>query len=59
MLFLVVREKLYLFQLFLKDNQGGEEVTQLDYLGFIGSPVSTTNMSDFKRVSLYGKKKIF
>ena len=30
-------------------------MTQLDYLGFIGSPVSTTNMSDFKRVSIYGK----
>ena len=39
------------FQLFIKDNQGGEEVTQVDYLGFIGSPVSTTNMADFKRVS--------
>lgn len=40
--------------LFIKDNQGGEEVTQLDYLGFIGTPVSTTNMADFKRVA--GKK---
>lgn len=40
--------------LFIKDNQNGEEVTQLDYLGFIGSPVSTTNMAEFKRVA--GKK---
>ena len=39
------------FQLFIKDNQSGDEVTQLDYLGFIGSPVQATNMSDFKRVS--------
>ena len=41
----------YIFQLFIKDNQSGDEVTQLDYLGFIGSPVQATNMSDFKRVS--------
>lgn len=40
--------------LFIRDNQTGEEITQLDYLGFIGSPVSTTNMADFKRVA--GKK---
>jgi hypothetical protein len=39
------------FQLFIKDNQSGDEVTQLDYLGFIGSPVQATNMSDFKRVN--------
>ncbi|KAK6184811.1 hypothetical protein SNE40_007193 [Patella caerulea] len=40
--------------LFIKDNQEGGEVTQVDYIGFIGSPVSSTNMSDFKRVA--GKK---
>lgn len=40
--------------IFIKDNQSGDEITQLDYLGFIGSPVSTTNMADFKRVA--GKK---
>lgn len=40
--------------LFIKDNQSGEEITQLDYLGFIGTPVSTTNMAEFKRVA--GKK---
>lgn len=40
--------------LFIKDNLSGDEVTQLDYLGFIGSPVNATNMSEFKRVA--GKK---
>ncbi|KAH3873149.1 thioredoxin-like protein 1 [Dreissena polymorpha] len=40
--------------LFIKDNQEEGEVTRLDYLGFIGSPVNATNMSDFKRVA--GKK---
>ncbi len=37
-------------QLFVKDNQAGEEVTQIDYLCVIGSPISVTNMSEFKRV---------
>lgn len=41
-------------QLFFKDNQEDEETTQLDYLSVIGSPIDTTNMSDFKRVA--GKK---
>lgn len=40
--------------IFVKDNQSGDEVTQVDYLGIIGSPVQTTNMQDFKRVA--GKK---
>ncbi|XP_064596138.1 thioredoxin-like protein 1 [Liolophura sinensis] len=40
--------------IFVKDNQKGTETTQIDYIAFIGSPVSTTNMSDFKRVA--GKK---
>lgn len=39
---------------FIKDNQGGEETTQIDHLMFIGCAVSTTNMGDFKRVA--GKK---
>ncbi|ESO90964.1 hypothetical protein LOTGIDRAFT_217500 [Lottia gigantea] len=39
---------------FIKDNQEGGEVTQVDYIGFVGSPVSSTNMADFKRVA--GKK---
>ena len=41
-------------QFFFKDNQAGEEVTQIDYLGIIGTPIGTTNMNEFKRVS--GKK---
>lgn len=41
-------------QIFVKNNQGGGEVTQIDYLGFIGSPLITTKMEDFKRVA--GKK---
>ncbi|RZC38103.1 thioredoxin-like protein 1 [Asbolus verrucosus] len=41
-------------QLFVKDNQSGDEVTQIDHLAIIGSPISTTNMGDFKRVA--GKK---
>jgi len=41
-------------QFFIKDNQGGEDVTQIDHLAVIGTPISTTNMNDFKRVA--GKK---
>ena len=41
-------------QFFFKDNQGDEETTQIDYLAVIGSPINTTNMSEFKRVA--GKK---
>lgn len=41
-------------QFFFKDNQGGGEVTQIDHLAIIGTPISTTNMNDFKRVA--GKK---
>ena len=37
-------------QLFFQNNQGGEETTAVDYIGFIGSPLDTTNMDDFKRV---------
>jgi thioredoxin len=40
--------------LFVKDNQNGSDKTQINFLGFIGSPVSATNMADFKRVA--GKK---
>lgn len=40
--------------MFIKDNQGGGEKTQLDRLQFIGAPISTTKMDDFKRIS--GKK---
>lgn len=41
-------------QMFIKDNQSGGEVTQLDFIGFIGSPIATTKMDDFKRIA--GKK---
>ncbi|XP_005111329.1 thioredoxin-like protein 1 isoform X1 [Aplysia californica] len=40
--------------LFVKDNQTGAETTQIDHLSVIGSPTSTTNMAEFKRVA--GKK---
>lgn len=38
-------------QFFVKDNQSGDEITQIDYLAIIGSPISTTNMGDFKRIT--------
>lgn len=41
-------------QLFIKDNQNGSDKTQLDRLQFIGAPIVTTKMDDFKRIS--GKK---
>ena len=41
-------------QLFIKDNQNNTDTTQIDHLAIIGSPISTTNMGDFKRVA--GKK---
>ncbi|XP_071788601.1 thioredoxin-like protein 1 [Asterias amurensis] len=40
--------------LFVKDNQGGGDVTQINQLAFIGMPVNTTNMGEFKRIA--GKK---
>ena len=40
-------------QLFFQNNQGGEETTVVDYIGFIGSPLDTTNMDDFKRVRFH------
>lgn len=36
-------------QFFLSDNQGGEDVTQIDYLMLLGSPLQTTNMKDLKK----------
>lgn len=38
-------------QLFIKDNQGGSETTVVNHIGLFGSPLDTTNMSDFKRVA--------
>ncbi|KAJ7393800.1 Thioredoxin-like protein 1 [Desmophyllum pertusum] len=40
--------------LFFQNNQGGEETTAVNYIGFIGSPLDATNMEEFKRVA--GKK---
>jgi hypothetical protein len=40
--------------IFIKDNQTGTETTRIDHLTIYGSPLSTTNMSDFKRIA--GKK---
>ena len=37
-----------------QDNQEGGEITQIDHLAVIGSPIDTTNMKEFKRVA--GKK---
>jgi len=37
--------------LFFQDNQEDGEVTRIDSLQIIGSPMSTTNMGDFKRVA--------
>ena len=39
---------------YFQDNQSGDDVTQIDHLCIIGTPIDTTNMKDFKRVS--GKK---
>ena len=41
-------------QLFVKDNQGDEDETCLEYLSFYGTPLDVTNMKDFKRVRLHG-----
>ncbi|CAG2113917.1 unnamed protein product [Medioppia subpectinata] len=40
--------------IFVKNNQSNSELTRIDYLSLIGSPVSATNMNDFKRIA--GKK---
>ncbi|XP_029032748.1 thioredoxin-like protein 1 [Osmia bicornis bicornis] len=37
-------------QIFVKDNQSGSETTRIDHLAIIGSPISTTNMGEFKKV---------
>ncbi|CAK9295185.1 unnamed protein product [Gordionus sp. m RMFG-2023] len=36
--------------LFVQSNQNDEETTRINYISFIGLPVSHTNMADFKRV---------
>ncbi|XP_022084619.1 thioredoxin-like protein 1 [Acanthaster planci] len=37
--------------LFVRDNQGMEDTTRIRHLAFIGLPISTTNMGEFKRIS--------
>ncbi len=41
-------------QFFFKENQEDTETTQIDWLAIIGTPLVTTQMSDFKRIA--GKK---
>ena len=38
-------------QIFVKDNQGGEETTVINHIGLFGSPLDATRMSEFKRVA--------
>ena len=38
-------------QLFVKDNQGGEETSIIHHIGIHGNPIETTKMSEFKRVA--------
>jgi len=38
-------------QIFVKDNQNGAETTRINHLAIIGSTISMTNMSEFKRVA--------
>jgi len=40
--------------IFIKDNLTGTETTRIDHLALYGSPLTTTNMNDFKRIA--GKK---
>ncbi|KAL5469462.1 hypothetical protein EMCRGX_G030719 [Ephydatia muelleri] len=37
--------------IFIKDNQGGGDKTVVNYIGLHGSPLDTTNMSEFKRLA--------
>lgn len=41
-------------QIFVKNNQSGSNVTQIEYIGFIGTPIMMTKMDNFKRI--VGKK---
>ena len=36
---------------FVKDNQGDEDETCLEYLSFYGTPLDVTNMKDFESMS--------
>lgn len=37
-------------QIFIQDNQGGGDVTELKELKIYGTPLSAVNMGDFQRV---------
>jgi len=37
--------------MFVVDNQGGDEVTKMEYIKLFGSPCQAANMADFKRVA--------
>lgn len=37
-------------QIFVENNQDGSDVTRVDNISLFGSPITATNMSDFKRV---------
>ncbi|XP_060857643.1 thioredoxin-like protein 1 [Metopolophium dirhodum] len=50
----VTFQNIYNLQIFVVNNQTEEEVTRIDSLDIIGTPMSATNMGDFKRIS--GKK---
>ena len=40
----------FFVQMFIVDNLGGGDVSAIEQLIFIGTPVATTNMSDLKKV---------
>ncbi|KAF6775864.1 hypothetical protein AHF37_04158 [Paragonimus kellicotti] len=44
-------QKVTTLTIFVADNQKGTDVTRINKLRFFGSPVSTTNMQNFKRVA--------
>jgi hypothetical protein len=39
-------------KLFFPNNQSSAETTRINYIKLIGSPLSVTNMNEFKRVNL-------
>ena len=51
-------------QIFVKDNQGGEDVTQIDFLSVIGTTKENLNTDDLKKGAFiadngYGQKFLF
>ena len=39
-------------QVFIQDNQGGEETTVVNHIDIFGSPLDSINMKQFQRASL-------